>query len=111
MMMGAATLACVDSDASSDGGLLIISPVASQTATASATVTQVPASPTAVPNPLTGFSYPIAGGCLPKGDQLMPNAPRTYRQGTHEGVDFYQVDNCTRGRARHRSRWPPRPAA
>lgn len=95
MVLGAAAVACGDSDASPDGGLLVISPVASQTATASAAVTQVPTSPTAVPNPLTGFSYPIAGGCLPKGDQLMPNAPRTYRLGTHEGVDFYQVDNCT----------------
>jgi murein DD-endopeptidase MepM/ murein hydrolase activator NlpD len=25
----------------------------------------------------------------------MPNAPRTYRNGIHEGIDFYQVDNCT----------------
>jgi len=32
---------------------------------------------------------------LPKGDQLMPNAPRDYRQGIHEGVDFYPTDNCT----------------
>ena len=38
---------------------------------------------------------PIVNGCLPKGDQLMPNAPREYRRGTHEGVDFYAVDNCT----------------
>jgi len=44
---------------------------------------------------LKGFIYPIAGGCLPKGDQLMPNAARTYRLGTHEGVDLYNVDNCT----------------
>lgn len=26
----------------------------------------------------------------------MPNAARSYRDGKHEGVDFYQVDNCTR---------------
>jgi murein DD-endopeptidase MepM/ murein hydrolase activator NlpD len=44
---------------------------------------------------LTGFIYPIAGACLPEGEQLMPNAPRTYRSGIHEGVDFYGVDNCT----------------
>jgi murein DD-endopeptidase MepM/ murein hydrolase activator NlpD len=25
----------------------------------------------------------------------MPNAPREYRGGTHEGVDFYDYDNCT----------------
>jgi murein DD-endopeptidase MepM/ murein hydrolase activator NlpD len=39
---------------------------------------------------------PLNGGCLPKGDQLMPNAPRVYRNGTHEGIDFYESDNCTR---------------
>ena len=26
----------------------------------------------------------------------MPNAPRVYRRGIHEGVDFYDVDNCSR---------------
>ena len=44
---------------------------------------------------LSGFVYPIPGGCLPQSDLLMPNAPREYRQGTHEGLDFYGVDNCT----------------
>jgi murein DD-endopeptidase MepM/ murein hydrolase activator NlpD len=44
---------------------------------------------------LSGFIFPIQSGCLPVGDQLMPNAPREYRNGTHEGVDFYGVDNCT----------------
>jgi murein DD-endopeptidase MepM/ murein hydrolase activator NlpD len=48
-----------------------------------------------VSSTLSGFIFPIQGGCLPTGDQLMPNAPREYRQGTHEGVDFYNVDNCT----------------
>lgn len=42
------------------------------------------------------FSFPIAGGCLPKGDQLMPNAPREYRGGVHEGVDLYEYDNCAK---------------
>ncbi|HEX5370518.1 MAG TPA: M23 family metallopeptidase [Dehalococcoidia bacterium] len=49
---------------------------------------------------LHGFIYPIEGACLPRGDQLMPNAPRDYRNGTHEGIDFYGSDNCvpiTRG--------------
>jgi murein DD-endopeptidase MepM/ murein hydrolase activator NlpD len=32
---------------------------------------------------------------LPERDQLMPNAPRPYRKGSHEGVDFYDVDSCT----------------
>ncbi|HEY8173711.1 MAG TPA: M23 family metallopeptidase [Dehalococcoidia bacterium] len=42
------------------------------------------------------FIYPVAGGCLPKSDVLMPNAPRDYRGGVHEGVDFYNIDNCTK---------------
>lgn len=65
-----------------------------------ATLTPAPPTPipTATPDPSTvlrGFTYPVPSGCLPEGDQLMPNAPREYRQGTHEGVDFYDVDNCT----------------
>jgi len=42
----------------------------------------------------SGFTYPIAGGCLPQDDNLMPGAPREYRGGIHEGVDFYDSDNC-----------------
>ena len=60
---------------------------------ATAEINPSPYSPNGDPN-LRGFVFPIAGGCLPKGDQLMPNAPRTYRDGIHEGVDFYNVDNC-----------------
>lgn len=53
--------------------------------------------PTAAPqNPAgTGFTYPIAGACLPSDDTLMPNAPRAYRSGIHEGVDFYTGQACT----------------
>ena len=39
--------------------------------------------------------YPIQGGCLPQSDLLMPNAPREYRKGIHEGIDMYGVDSCT----------------
>jgi murein DD-endopeptidase MepM/ murein hydrolase activator NlpD len=56
--------------------------------------------PSAPPPPaepdLHGFIYPIAGGCLPASNRLMPNAPRTYRNGFHEGIDFYHSDNCTK---------------
>jgi murein DD-endopeptidase MepM/ murein hydrolase activator NlpD len=45
---------------------------------------------------LRGFAYPIAGACLPKGAQLLPNAARDYRKGIHEGIDFYNSDSCTR---------------
>jgi murein DD-endopeptidase MepM/ murein hydrolase activator NlpD len=66
-----------------------------------ATPTAVPATPTPAPkvpdlSVFRGFIYPINGACLPQGDQLMPNAPRDYRGGIHEGVDFYQYDNCTK---------------
>jgi len=61
-----------------------------------------PAAPTATVTPeapdltvFRGFSMPIAGACLPQSDALMPNAPREYRSGIHEGVDFYGTDNCT----------------
>jgi murein DD-endopeptidase MepM/ murein hydrolase activator NlpD len=73
------------------------SEAASETATAgpAAPVTSPTPAPPASEEVLSGFIYPIAGACLPQGDQLMPNAPRTYRLGIHEGVDFYNVDNCT----------------
>jgi murein DD-endopeptidase MepM/ murein hydrolase activator NlpD len=41
-----------------------------------------------------GFQYPITGVCLPLKDDLMPNAPREYRFGVHEGVDFYPGRAC-----------------
>ncbi len=46
-------------------------------------------------NPIgSGFLFPIGGACLPNTDNLMPNAPRVYRAGIHEGVDFYTGYNC-----------------
>ena len=55
-----------------------------------------PAPPTGTAEPvLAGFTFPIEAGCLPQGDQLLPNAPRTYRNGFHEGLDLYESDNCT----------------
>jgi murein DD-endopeptidase MepM/ murein hydrolase activator NlpD len=62
------------------------------------TSTPRPPQPTATPDIAQifhNFIYPLAGGCLPQSDALMPNAPRDYRSGTHEGVDFYDYDNCT----------------
>ena len=57
--------------------------------------------PTATPLPtplpgviVRGLSYPIQGACLPAEDDLMPNAPREYRFGVHEGVDFYPGRAC-----------------
>ena len=105
-------VACGGDDSPGDGNV-IISTVPPSEAVPTATLAPagtVPGSPpasttgpaptaTTAPNnggaALSGFAYPIAGGCLPQGDQLMPNAPRDYRKGVHEGVDFYNVDNCT----------------
>jgi murein DD-endopeptidase MepM/ murein hydrolase activator NlpD len=100
-MLAMVTLACSGGDGRSeprDG--VSVSPVTrtpGNSATGGPTITSgATAEPTASNGSvLQGFVYPIAGACLPKGDQLMPNAPRTYRQGRHEGVDFYAVDNCT----------------
>lgn len=71
-------------------------PSATPTASASATASPTAAATaTAVPlNGPTGFAYPIAGACMPAGDQLMPNAPRSYRNGFHEGLDFYPGLAC-----------------
>jgi murein DD-endopeptidase MepM/ murein hydrolase activator NlpD len=59
--------------------------------------TATPGKPAATPDgaALTGFAFPIEGGCLPEDDNLLPGAPREYRDGVHEGVDFYDSDNCT----------------
>jgi LysM repeat protein len=53
-------------------------------------------SPNVIPrNPVGGgWVFPIEGSCLPNIDRLMPNAPREYRAGIHEGVDFYAGHNC-----------------
>ena len=64
-------------------GVRIETPVATPTPTAEQVSTT-----------LRGFTFPIAGGCLPTGNQLMPNAPREYRKGVHEGVDVYDSDGC-----------------
>ena len=40
------------------------------------------------------MTMPLAGACLPKDDGQMPNSPREYRNGTHEGVDFFTGFAC-----------------
>lgn len=64
--------------------------------------TATPAPPAATATPagpnltiFRGFAFPIASGCLPVSDALIPNAPREYRGGVHEGLDLYGYDNCT----------------
>jgi murein DD-endopeptidase MepM/ murein hydrolase activator NlpD len=58
------------------------------------TPTAVPTAPPIVEAVVHGFQYPIAGACLPSREELMPNAPREYRCGIHEGIDFYGGYNC-----------------
>jgi murein DD-endopeptidase MepM/ murein hydrolase activator NlpD len=52
------------------------------------------AEPTAEVTEVRGLLFPIEGACLPTSDTLMPNAAREYRNGIHQGVDFYGMDNC-----------------
>src|SRR5690606_17294390 len=74
-------------------------PRAEATPTATPTLDPVPYTPTPYvsnldPDDPRGFTMPIEGACLPSRDAVMPNAPRAYRNGVHEGVDFYNGDIC-----------------
>jgi murein DD-endopeptidase MepM/ murein hydrolase activator NlpD len=111
--MMAFLIACGGGDGgNNDGGVIVATIAPTEAADAPTATLAIPstAQPTTAPastpaptatasasgsSELHGFIFPITGACLPKGDQLMPNAPREYRQGTHEGVDMYGVDNCT----------------
>lgn len=44
---------------------------------------------------LKDLAMPIDGACLPEIASLLPNAPRKYRAGIHEGIDFYDGYVCT----------------
>jgi murein DD-endopeptidase MepM/ murein hydrolase activator NlpD len=58
-------------------------------------ITPTPVPPTPKPDPrLSGFTMPIVGACLTPNDYQMPNAPREYRSGVHEGIDFYTGFVC-----------------
>lgn len=61
---------------------------------APATVSATPTTTAPDPRDLHGFAVPVDGGCVPDSDLLMPNAPRAYRNGVHEGVDFYPEQAC-----------------
>lgn len=37
-----------------------------------------------------GYSFPVSGGLIPDFDSQLPNAPRTYRNGVHKGIDIYK---------------------
>lgn len=95
--------ACLGSE---DGPVLVTinggTPAPTSTVTVQSTVSAPAAVPFTPPSPVSdldpedlhGFISPIEGACLPSQDTLMPNAPREYRNGVHEGVDFYFGDAC-----------------
>lgn len=98
--------ACSSGGAQGNDGILVVTRSGSETPAPPGTP-RSPASPgtetplaTPTPDPASidprtyGFTFPIEGACLPSSDLLMPNAPRDYRSGVHEGIDFYGVDNC-----------------
>jgi murein DD-endopeptidase MepM/ murein hydrolase activator NlpD len=54
-----------------------------------------PAGTTAADSPIgIHLAMPIAGACLTTDDDQMPNAPRAYRSGVHEGLDFFTSYAC-----------------
>ncbi|MEO8456654.1 MAG: LysM peptidoglycan-binding domain-containing M23 family metallopeptidase [Chloroflexota bacterium] len=40
------------------------------------------------------LQMPVGGACLTPDDDQMPNAPREYRAGVHEGIDFFTDYAC-----------------
>ncbi|MBI2912416.1 MAG: peptidoglycan DD-metalloendopeptidase family protein [Chloroflexi bacterium] len=101
-------------DACSGSGATVTTPSAtpsprvSATPSATASATPAPSPPwtnTATPSTngtgstptgpaVSGFVLPIEGACLPDYDALLPNAPRPYRAGVHEGIDLYPGQAC-----------------
>ena len=43
----------------------------------------------------SNFIIPIKNACLTNQLELLPGAPRPYRSGFHEGIDFYDGFSCT----------------
>ncbi|WP_000296933.1 M23 family metallopeptidase, partial [Leptospira interrogans] len=39
---------------------------------------------------LRGYSFPVPNGLISSFDSQLPNAPRTYRNGVHKGIDIYK---------------------
>jgi murein DD-endopeptidase MepM/ murein hydrolase activator NlpD len=112
LLLGVLVLACArDEDrsveVSSDGTPVAIvqfsaTPVSSapiRSGTMTATPAPLPIESTPPPSlldpqDLRGFTQPIEGSCFPTSDRLIPNAPREYRNGIHEGVDYYHLAVC-----------------
>jgi murein DD-endopeptidase MepM/ murein hydrolase activator NlpD len=87
---------CTSSSEDADKEISIVRPETSPTAegSSSPSATAEPTAPPILEAVIHGFRFPIEGACLPSWDALMPNAPREYRSGIHEGIDFYDGYNC-----------------
>ena len=53
-----------------------------------------PSAPAPVTVDIGPFAMPIAGACFPEFAGQLPGAPRDYRNGIHEGLDFYPGWAC-----------------
>ncbi|MGQ9572965.1 MAG: M23 family metallopeptidase [Dehalococcoidia bacterium] len=86
------------SSSDEDGGreISIARPKTSPTSAGSSSPspTAQPTAPPVLEAVIHSFRFPIEGACLPDEEVLMPNAPREYRAGVHEGVDFYDGRCC-----------------
>lgn len=69
-------------------------PAFTSTASFTPTPTVEPTPPAPIEALVHGFQFPIQGACLPSDDDMIPNAPREYRYGIHEGMDFYNGGAC-----------------
>lgn len=90
---------CTSSSEDADREIRIVRPKTTAEGSVSLSPTAEPTAPPILEAVIHGFHFPIEGACLPSKDDFMPNAPREYRLGIHEGIDFYDGYNCvTMGR-------------
>ncbi len=59
-----------------------------------APVEPIAVEPVAVAPVLTGFALPLVDVCISEFEGHLPGAERAYRNGTHEGLDFYEWASC-----------------
>ncbi len=101
VLLGAALLAASCGPASAGPAVTPAQPTVVVSATREAPRVTPP--PLATPDPTSvvldrriprPFTWPVTGACVPQSEALMPNAPRQYRNGVHEGLDFYPGSSC-----------------
>jgi len=87
---------CTSSSEDGDKEIRIVRPKTTPTieGASSPSPTAEPTAPPILEAVIHGFRFPIEGACLSSREDFMPNAPREYRSGIHEGIDFYDGYNC-----------------